>query len=93
MDELYRQNGSAKHSSLCRSIREKVVLSLDNALSKEEENELMKEVENNPRCFDEMNIVKSYKEFLCNKARRHVNPNLVNLIKQKITALAQQEKA
>lgn len=69
----------------CRKLYDMMILSLDGALTAQEEQNLMDEIENHPCCFEQLNIEKAYREFLINKiTRKQVSPILVESIKMKV---------
>jgi hypothetical protein len=67
----------------------KVFLSLDGALTPEEEKEFLEEINKCSCCLDAFNIEKAFKEFLCRKiARKEVKAQLVIDIKTKIKQIS-----
>lgn len=66
-------------------IKENVSLYFDNALSKEDEEQLMKNVDSDPNCCQFFNQEKNAREFLKNKVKRSsVTPDFLNSIKKKL---------
>lgn len=73
----------------CRKIYDKMILSLDGALSPEEEKQLMGEIEEHPCCFEKMHVEKAYREFLCTKiTRKTVSVTLIESIKSKVREIS-----
>lgn len=67
------------------TLMNRVVLYLDNALSSQEERELLLEIQSNPQLKAFFQQEKSFREFLRNKVnRKSVSPALVQNIKDKI---------
>ncbi len=70
-----------------QNIQKNVSLYFDNALSKEDEEQLLKHVDNNPQCNQIFNQEKSAREFLKSKIRRTpVSQEILNRIKQQFKA-------
>lgn len=69
----------------CDQIMSKVILSLDGALSPEEEKEFLEELNQCSCCLSKYEIEKSFKEFLAKKATKSCCfETLADSIKQKI---------
>lgn len=67
------------------ALMNRVALYLDNALTKQEERDLLLEIKTNPQLMEFFNKEKSFREFIRNKVqRRKVSPALVQNIKDKI---------
>ena len=72
-----------KHS--CRTLLQKVMLSLDGEMSEEEERVFFDEVTKCSTCLEHYNIEKSFKEFLCAKiARKTISPDVIISIREKV---------
>ncbi len=73
--------------NLSNDFRSRIMLYLDNELSKQEERELLMEMRQNPECKALLSQEKSFREFIRNKVnRRKVSPTLISSIKDKIRA-------
>ena len=67
------------------TLMNRVEMYLDNALTKQEERELLLEIQSNPQLKEFFNKEKSFREFIRNKVNRQkVSPALVQNIKDKI---------
>ncbi len=67
------------------TLMNRVVMYLDNGLTKQEERDLLLEIQSNPQLKDFFNREKSFREFIRNKVNRQkVSPALVQNIKDKI---------
>ena len=67
------------------TLMNRVVMYLDNELTKQEERDLLLEIQSNPQLKDFFNREKSFREFIRNKVNRQkVSPALVQNIKDKI---------
>ena len=63
----------------------KVEMYLDNSLGKDEERQLLKDIQSNPACLEVLKKEKSFREFIKSRLyRRPVSPALVESIKEKI---------
>ncbi len=70
-----------------QDFRRKLMMYLDNALSKEEEREFLTEIKNSPTYLAQLQHEQSFREFLRQKlSRKTVSPALVESIKSKINA-------
>ena len=68
-----------------KKIKENVSLYFDNALSKEDEETLMKNVDSDPDCCQIFNKERSAREFLKNNVRRSsVSSDLMDTIKKNL---------
>ncbi|MEO5674013.1 MAG: hypothetical protein ABIQ74_05150 [Chitinophagales bacterium] len=69
----------------CDSTLKKVMLSLDNEMSEEDEKQFLDEINQCSYCLEKFNIEKSFKEYLCGKIRRRAVPlNLADQIRAHI---------
>lgn len=67
------------------TLNNRVIMYLDNELTKQEERDLLLEIQSNPQLKDFFNKEKSFREFIRNKVNRQkVSPALVQNIKDKI---------
>jgi len=65
--------------------RQKVSLYFDNELSKDQEKELMNQVDNDSRCSKVFKKEKSFRDFIkTNVTRPAVSPDLIQMIKNKV---------
>lgn len=65
--------------------RQRVNLYFDNALSEEDQKELMSEVQHDPKCQREFTKEKSFRDFIRNNVKRSsVSPDLIQSIRDKI---------
>lgn len=54
----------------CKSILEKVILTLDGEITPAEEHQLLQEIEQCPSCLRKYHIEKSFKDFLASRIER-----------------------
>ena len=74
-----------KNSKDYRDLVAKVTMYLDNALSKEAERALLREIKSNPAYMELLHKEKSFREFVKSRVqRRTVSPALVQSIKERI---------
>ncbi len=74
-----------KNSQDYKDLVRKVTMYLDNALSKEAERELLREIKSNPNYMELLHKEKSFREFVKSRVqRRSVSPALVQSIKERI---------
>jgi len=74
-----------KNSQDYKDLVRKVTMYLDNALSKEAERELLREIKSNPKYMELLHKEKSFREFVKSRVqRRTVSPALVQSIKERI---------
>ena len=74
-----------KNSQDYKDLVRKVTMYLDNALSKEAERELLREIKSNPNYMELLHKEKSFREFVKSRVqRRTVSPALVQSIKERI---------
>jgi len=74
-----------KNSQDYKDLVKKVTMYLDNALSKEAERALLKEIKSNPTYMELLHKEKSFREFVKSRVqRRTVSPALVQSIKERI---------
>lgn len=74
-----------KNSKDYKDLVRKVTMYLDNALSKEAERELLREIKSNPNYMELLHKEKSFREFVKSRVqRRTVSPALVQSIKERI---------
>lgn len=67
------------------TLMNRVIMYLDNQLSKQEERELLLEIQSNPQLKEFFNREKSFRDFIRTKVNRQkVSPALVQNIKDKI---------
>jgi hypothetical protein len=67
------------------TLNNRVIMYLDNELTKQEERDLLLEIQSNPQLKDFFNKEKSFREFIRNKVNRQkVSPALVQNIKDRI---------
>ncbi len=70
----------------CQRLMDKVILSLDGALSHDEEMELVEKIQQYPCCLERMNIARAYKVFICHKVQKmNVPVSLIDSIRQRIS--------
>lgn len=68
-----------------QDIQQRVTLYFDNALGETERNELLKQVDMDPRCSKIFNKEKNFREFIRNNVQRPaVSSDLIQNIKDKI---------
>ena len=73
------------NTSKYQDLVKKVTMYLDNALPREEERQLLKEIQADPNYMELLKREKSFKDFIKRKVqRRHVSPALVKSIKDRI---------
>jgi anti-sigma factor (TIGR02949 family) len=69
----------------CDATLKKVMLALDDELSDEEEKALLEEVKSCSYCLQKFEIEKTFKEYLCQKIKRHAVPsNITEQIRARI---------
>ena len=74
-----------KQSNDYKELVKKVTMYLDNALTKEAERELLREIKSNPAYMDLLHQEKAFREFVKSRVqRRPVSPALVQSIKERI---------
>ncbi len=74
-----------KNSKDYKDLVAKVTMYLDNALSKEAERELLREIKSNPNYMELLHKEKSFRAFVKSRVqRRTVSPALVQSIKERI---------
>jgi len=74
-----------KNSQDYKDLVKKVTMYLDNALTKEAERELLREIKSNPNYMELLHKEKSFREFVKSRVqRRTVSPALVQSIKERI---------
>ncbi len=74
-----------KNSQDYKDLIKKVTMYLDNALTKEAERELLREIKSNPNYMELLHKEKSFREFVKSRVqRRTVSPALVQSIKERI---------
>ncbi len=74
-----------KNSQDYKDLVKKVTMYLDNALTKEAERELLREIKSNPNYMELLHKEKSFREFVKSRVqRRSVSPALVQSIKERI---------
>lgn len=74
-----------KNSQDYKDLVRKVTMYLDNALSKEAERSLLREIKSNPNYMELLHKEKSFREFVKSRVqRRTVSPALVQSIKERI---------
>ena len=74
-----------KNSQDYKDLVKKVTMYLDNALTKEGERELLREIKSNPNYMELLHKEKSFREFVKSRVqRRTVSPALVQSIKERI---------
>ncbi|MEM1003591.1 MAG: hypothetical protein AAGH46_13170, partial [Bacteroidota bacterium] len=74
-----------KNSQDYKDLVKKVTMYLDNALSKEDERTLLREIKSNPAYMELLHKEKSFREFVKSRVqRRTVSPALVQSIKERI---------
>lgn len=74
-----------KNSKDYKELVTKVTMYLDNALSKEAERDLLREIKSNPAYMELLHKEKSFREFVKSRVqRRTVSPALVQSIKERI---------
>ena len=74
-----------KNSQDYKDLVKKVTMYLDNALTKEAERELLREIKSNPAYMELLHKEKSFREFVKSRVqRRTVSPALVQSIKERI---------
>jgi len=74
-----------KNSQDYKDLVKKVTMYLDNALSKEAERALLREIKSNPNYMELLHKEKSFREFVKSRVqRRTVSPALVQSIKERI---------
>ncbi|MEM6316893.1 MAG: hypothetical protein AAF960_04445 [Bacteroidota bacterium] len=74
-----------KNSKDYKELVKKVTMYLDNALTKEAERELLREIKSNPAYMELLHKEKSFREFVKSRVqRRTVSPALVQSIKERI---------
>ena len=65
--------------------RQQVNLYFDNELSKDDERNLMDQVDSDPRCSKVFNKEKSFRDFIKSNVKRpSVSPDLIQTIKKKV---------
>ena len=68
-----------------RNLRSKINLYFDNALSQEEQNSLLNQVDSDPRCCKMFNKEKTFRDYIKNNVKRStVSPDLIQTIKDRI---------
>jgi hypothetical protein len=71
----------------CIKIADKVEALVDGELTQEEEMELLAEIRKCPKCLDELNIQKQYKEFIIKKLdRKCCHQEIMQVIRQQLKA-------
>ncbi|MCY7409028.1 MAG: hypothetical protein LH473_02050 [Chitinophagales bacterium] len=65
------------HKHDCKATLERVMLALDGELSETEEKVFLDELNCCSWCLDKFEIEKSFKEYLCDKVKRHTVSSLV----------------
>lgn len=71
----------------CSEFIERVVASLDGALSEEEEKEMLAQIADHDCCLERVNIARCYKTFLAEKLeRKRVDSSVIESIKARIAA-------
>lgn len=74
-----------KNRNNFHEIRDRINLYFDNALSSDDEKDLMKEVSHNPKCNKLFQKEKTFRNFLKNNVTRpSVSPDLIQSIKDRI---------
>ncbi len=69
----------------CIKIADKVEALVDGELTQEEEKELLAEIRKCPKCLDELNIQKQYKEFIIKKLdRKCCHQEIMQVIRQQL---------
>jgi len=73
----------------CRTLLQKVMLSLDGEMSEEDEKVFFDEITHCSNCLEHYNIEKSFKEFICVKlSRKTVSPEMINNIREKVLGMS-----
>lgn len=68
-----------------QELYQKVCMYLDNALSIEEQNALMSEINTNPACLDMLSKEQNFREFVKSRIhRRSASPALIQAIREKV---------
>lgn len=68
-----------------RNLRSKINLYFDNALSHEEQDSLLNQVESDPRCSKMFKKEKTFRDYIKNNVKRSsVSPDLIQSIKDSI---------
>jgi len=81
----FKNSLSMKNSQDYKDLVKKVTMNLDNALTKEAERELLREIKSNPNYMELLHKEKSFREFVKSRVqRRTVSPALVQSIKERI---------
>ena len=76
---------NSKTSKSLPTLNDRVIMYLDSELTKQEERNLLLEIQSNPQLKEFFNKEKSFREFIRNKVNRQkVSPALVQNIKDKI---------
>jgi len=69
----------------CRTLLQKVMLSLDGEMSEQDEQQFFDEVTKCSTCLEHYNIEKSFKEFMCAKlSRKTISPDVILSIREKV---------
>lgn len=75
----------------CKALYQRVLRAIDGELTADEEQDVLKTIQQYPCCFNKMNLEKSYKEFICSKIeRKQVPVALIANIKTKVQQMAAQ---
>ncbi len=81
----FGKKNHAGHKHDCKATLEKVMLALDGELTTEQEKLFLDELNCCSWCLDKFEIEKSFKEYLCDKVKRHtVSSSVVDQIRAKI---------
>ncbi|MGB0863013.1 MAG: hypothetical protein ACPG19_13195 [Saprospiraceae bacterium] len=76
---------NSKTSKSLPTLNDRVIMYLDSELTKQEERNLLLEIQSNPQLKEFFNKEKSFREFIRNKVNRQkVSPALVQNIKDRI---------
>ena len=74
-----------KNQDRFQDLKQRVDLYFDNALSKDDENDLLKRVDDDPRCSKIFNKEKSFRDYIKNNVKRpSVSADFVKSIKDRI---------
>lgn len=69
----------------CRELADKLEALVDGELTSEEEKALLAEIRKCPKCLDELNIQKQYKEFIISKLdRKCCHQEIMQVIRQQL---------
>lgn len=71
----------------CIEISKKLEAMVDGELTQQEEKEMLAEIRKCPKCLDELNIQKQYKQFIINKLdRKCCHQEIMQVIRQQLKA-------